>query len=655
MISHCCRIKLARICLLLAGMSLLVGKAEAQTNYYGTNGVEYAPIGSLVGDQAKPDLAIRANGGFMVWQDNVTDGDGLGISARRLDPTLSGTLGTFRVNADGFGNQENPRVGLLKNGGTVFVWEGGKSGFQHIYARFMNASNTFLSGSDVMVNTPTNRFQSNPSLAVLNNSNVVFVWTSRNQQSSNSLQDIYGQIFSTTGQKIGTEFLINQFTSFNQRNPAVAPLANGGFVVTWVSEQQRVVTGNPGTNFILATAVSSPSVDLYARLYNSAGTASGGEFLVNTGSSPCASPAIAPLTDGGFMIAWTARDLGNLTNGWDVYSRYFNSAAVGGLVKMINTNRFADQISPRIASIGSVNLIVWNSEFQDGSGQGVYGRFIQNDGNFVGSEFRINTTTLSQQLQPVVASDAANRFLVVWTSFTGLPNTMDLMAQRYINTTAPLQPLGAPYVWAPFVVSNGVYQPRLLVSWPFIQGLAVSNYSVYVNGALSSTATVTSNQWTMTSANGLAASSTACFQIDYLTTDGRRAAVSPSACGSTWNGLNWGGIPFEWLTQYFGSDISQWPAANSKLPGGNLTVYKAFISGSDPLNPSTWLKQQLIKTAQGLFLSWNTQPGATYQVQASTNFITWSNVGSPRFAAGTNDSIFVGGGTSAFYQVILMR
>ena len=105
-----------------------VSTASAQTNYYAANGTEYPIIGSLLGDQVFPDVAISPTNGIVVWQDNATDGDGWGISARRLDGTLSGTLSTFRVNVIGVGDQENPRVTLLKNGGAAFVWQGGKEG-----------------------------------------------------------------------------------------------------------------------------------------------------------------------------------------------------------------------------------------------------------------------------------------------------------------------------------------------------------------------------------------------------------------------------------------------------------------------------------------------------------------------------------------------
>jgi hypothetical protein len=213
----------------------------------------------------------------------------------------------------------------------------------------------------------------------------------------------------------------------------------------------------------------------------------------------------------------------------------------------------------------------------------------------------------------------------------------------------------APYVWAPFVVVSNVYQPRLVVTWAPLLGLSISNYEVYVDGAVVPTAAVVTNQWTMTAANGLTVNSTHSFQVDYVTTDGRRSPISPSASGTTWQGYSWGGIPFEWMTMYYGSDLSQWPSSNAKLGGTTVTVMQVFLSGGSPLDPSTWLKQQLTKSGSGLYLSWNTKPGATYQVQVTTDLRTWSNVGTPRFAAGTTDSIYVGGSPVGYYQIVLMR
>ncbi len=638
-----------------------------QTNYYTTNGTEYAIIGSLPGDQVWPDVAVTPTGGFVVWQDNITDGSGWGVSARRLDSTLSGTLSTFRVNVQGTNDQENPRVAMLKNGGAVFVWQGGVEGLnQHIYARFLTPTNTFLTTNDILVNTFTNNFQINPAVAVLNNSNVVVVWGSFDEASANSLQDVYGQIFSPAGQKIGGEFLINQFISYNQRTPAVAALKNGGFVVAWVSEQERSVAPVLATNSAPVTVgtAPTPSVDVYARLYDNNGVAQSSEFLVNTDFNPCANPSVASASDGSFMVAWGAYGTANVTNGWDVYARPFTSAGSGSAVVRVNSFLPGDQYAPRISAIGGDYLVVWTSLWQDGSREGVYGQFVHEDGSLVGGEFRVNTTTVGQQMQPAVTSDGAEQFLVVWTSYTGTASSFDLFAQRYLNVSALLPPMAAPFVWAPFVLSNNVYQPQLQVSWPILLGISVSNYEVYVDGAAFPVALTTSNVWTMTAANGLTTNSTHSFTVDYVTVAGVRSPPSqPPAAGTTWSGQSWGGIPFEWMTEYYGgltftfnggNVVYNWPSPNTALAPVGPTLLQVFLSGANPLNSSTWLRTALTQTSQGMFLSWNTQPGFTYQVQVTTNFVTWSNLGAPRFAAGTGDSIYVGNGSAAYYRVLLL-
>lgn len=636
----------------------LVSQGAAQTNYYAANGTEYSIAGPLLGDQMRPDAAISTSNGIVVWQDNVTDGDGLGISAQRLDGTLSGALSPFRVNVTGAGNQENPRVALLQNGGAAFVWQGGRPGFQNIYTRILTASNTFLTTNDVLINSFTNHFQINPALAVLTNGNVVVVWASYDQAGSNSMQDVYCQILATNGAKIGSNFLVNQFTAYNQRTPAVAALMNGGFVIAWISEQERVPVGPLGTNNTpaVASAVPVPSVDVYARLFNASGAAATGEFLVNTNINPCANPAVAAATDGSFMVTWCEHDQLNWQNGWDIYARPFSSAGTGGVVTLVNTHVYGDQYVPRISGIGLDYLVAWTSLGQDGSREGVYGQFIHSTGVPVGGEFLVNTTTIGQQMQPAVASDGVSQFLAVWTSFTGATNGFDLFGQRYQNVASILLAMSKPYVWAPFVVSNGVYQPSLVISWAPVEGLAVANYEVYVNGSSTATAVVATNMWTMTAANGLGAGSLNTFAVDYVTTDGHRSPLSPSASGVTWSGQDYYGIPFEWMETYYGMNFANWPAnANAPLSAGGPSLYQVFLSGGNPLNPVTWLKQTLTKTAQGMFLNWNTQAGAIYQVQASTNFTAWSNVGSPRFAAGATDSIDVGGRSATYYRVVLLR
>ncbi len=131
----------------------------AKPTTYLTNGVEYAIAGSLPGDQVHPQLGLNAAGGYLVWEDNITDGDGLGISALQLDSSFSGVLSPFRVNSIGAGDQERPQVSLLNGGGAVFVWQGGRPGIP-AHLRPVPFCGWTWSGNDVLVNTFTNNCRS---------------------------------------------------------------------------------------------------------------------------------------------------------------------------------------------------------------------------------------------------------------------------------------------------------------------------------------------------------------------------------------------------------------------------------------------------------------------------------------------------------------
>jgi hypothetical protein len=619
-------------CLAIAAPAVVFG----QTNNYFTNGVEYPIAGSLPGDQVNPQLGLSVSGGYLVWEDTFTDGDGLGISALQLDSGFSGVLSPFRVNSLGAGDQEHAQVSLLNGGGAAFVWQGGRQGFQHIYARFLSASRTWV-GNDVLVNTFTNNMQINPAVATLTGGNVVVAWGSFNQISSSSLQDVYAQLLTPTGQKVGGEFLVNQFTSFNQRSPAVTALAGGGFVVVWVSEQERTTD-----------AAGPPSVDIYGRLYTASGDSVGGEFLINEGTSICASPSVAPASDGGFMVAWSEKDVVAQTNSWDIFARPFSSAGSGGTTRRVNTFTFGDQYAPKITATGTDYLMVWTSLGQDGSQEGVYGQFLHGDGSLWGGEMRVNTTVMNGQIHPCVASDGGARFLAVWSSYVGGQNSFDLYAQRYARYMPPLPAMNAPLVYVPFVLSNGVYRAQIEVFWEPQAGLPVDHYEVYVGGGGVAAASVTTNVWVMTAATDRAYS----FQILYATTDGRRSPLSPAANATTWIGYNNYGIPVEWLAQYWGF---AWPSATAPLVPGGPTPLQVFLTGANPTNSATWLRTAISRSAQGYFLDWNPQPGHTYQVQSSGDLRAWVNLGLPRFAAGNDDAIYLGGDTRGYYRILCLH
>ncbi|MFO1487036.1 MAG: hypothetical protein U1F65_01025 [Verrucomicrobiota bacterium] len=441
--------------------------ASAQAGFAPSGG-EYPVIGLLPASQSRPQADINAGGGYVVWQDQNMFGNRSTVMGRPLNSGLNATLPAFRVNSSAVGDHEKPAVVLLKDGGAAFVWQGGQFSFQHIYARFLSASNTWL-GLDQLVNSSTKNYQADPALTVLANGNVVVVYSTHNPT---TLQDVFGQVFSPAGAKIGTEFQISQFTARNQRSAAIAPLTNGGFVVAWVSEQQRVVEGESAVA-IPTNQIARPSVDVFARLFNADGTPANNEFVVNDGFDVCAQPAVAAGDDGSVVISWSSLDTEIRKNGWDIKARSFTFAGgipQAGAQARINTVLYGDQFSPQISVAGNSYLAVWTSIGQDGSREGVYGRYLNADGSVDGAEFRVNTTTAGVQQQPAVAADSSGRFLTVWTSPTFGPSKYDLFAQVYTSSSYVALPLAENFGSPKFVgqatapvktTTVGIHDPAL--------------------------------------------------------------------------------------------------------------------------------------------------------------------------------------------------
>jgi len=60
-------------------------------------GTQYQIAGTSLGDQLAPSLSIKETGGWLAWHDNTSDGEGFGVSIRRLSSQLTG-MSSFRVN-----------------------------------------------------------------------------------------------------------------------------------------------------------------------------------------------------------------------------------------------------------------------------------------------------------------------------------------------------------------------------------------------------------------------------------------------------------------------------------------------------------------------------------------------------------------------------
>jgi hypothetical protein len=364
----------------------------------------------------------------------------------------AGTVGPeFRVNSRTVSDQSQPSVARLSNGGFVVTWTGQDGFAWGIYGQRYSAAGTKV-GAEFPVNTYTEYFQTNPSVAALSNGGFVVTWTSGPGQDGPGY-GVYGQRYSAAGARAGGEFRVNTHTANNQYGPSVAALGNGDFVVTWSSYGQ-----------------DGASYGVYGQRYSAAGARAGNEFRVNTHTAnDQTNPSVAALSNGGFVVTWDSENQDGSQSG--VYGRRYSAAGarVGGEFR-VNTYTTNDQNFPSVAGLSGGGFVVtWSSDGQDGSGYGVYGQRYSAAGAKVGAGFPVNTYTADYQHLPSVAGLSNGGFVVTWSSYGQDGYSYGVYGQRYsaagakVGAEFPVNTYKANYQYDPSVaaLSNGSF----VVTW----------------------------------------------------------------------------------------------------------------------------------------------------------------------------------------------
>ncbi|MEZ0368414.1 MAG: hypothetical protein ACAI44_04920 [Candidatus Sericytochromatia bacterium] len=343
--------------------SLLGIYAQRYSSTGAAVGTEFRVNSVTLNVQSSPAVALDADGDFLIaWQSQPQDGSGFGIFARRYASNGVAAGAQFQVNTTTAQNQTDPAVAMDPAGNSVLVWtsqaqDGDGDG---IYAQRYTSSGA-VSGSEFRVNTGTTLAQNKPAVAMAADGEFVVAWRSQAQDGDDA--GIYAQRYNSSGSALGSEFQVNTYTTDTQDLPAVAADSDGNFVIAWNSElQDGYVSG------------------IYARRYDSTGTALGSEFLVI--GDPARGQyraAVGMDTDGDFTISWEADD----GNNYGVFAqRFAASGLASGEVLAVNTHTNAPQRASAIAMTGAGGFVIsWQSSLQDGSLYGVYARRFDSDGN----------------------------------------------------------------------------------------------------------------------------------------------------------------------------------------------------------------------------------------------------------------------------------
>jgi Ca2+-binding RTX toxin-like protein len=278
-------------------------------------------------------------------------------------------------------------------------------------------------------NQRTNEYGQGGSVAMDANGDFVVTWSSYDQNSDPLAEgfDVYAQRYNAAGQPQGGEFRVNTYTTGQQRTSTVAMDADGDFVITWSSGELGDAPGQDGDSY-----------GVYAQRYNAVGVRQGSEFRVNTFTSDVqANSTVSMDADGDFVVAWSSglrTGSGQDGSQYGVYAQRYNAAGVkqGGEFR-VNTFTAEEQGLPSVSMDATGNfVVVWTSENQDGSNEGVYGQRYSAAGVRQGGvEFRVNTTTADTQGSGTVAVDSDGDFVVTWSSYGQDGGGYGVYAQRY--------------------------------------------------------------------------------------------------------------------------------------------------------------------------------------------------------------------------------
>ena len=143
--------------------------------------------------------------------------------------------GDFAVTWISYGQDGDPRP-TLPNGSVNPNYDPNAATAAGVYVRVFDRNNNPLCNEE-LVNTYTIGDQTSPVVAMDADGDFVVVWASQGQDPDGSW-GIYGQRFNSMGVKVGGEFRVNTNYTSDQVSPAVAMNSFGQFIVVWATKGQ---------------------------------------------------------------------------------------------------------------------------------------------------------------------------------------------------------------------------------------------------------------------------------------------------------------------------------------------------------------------------------------------------------------------------------
>ncbi|MBB1248342.1 hypothetical protein [Rhizobium sp. G21] len=264
-----------------------------------------------------------------------------------------------------------------------------------IGAGYSSGEYGWSSDSDTQVVATSSTYDS--SVTALKAGGYVVTWSS--YDSSQSGYTNYFEILNSDGSSAGEPTAIAS-TSSNSGWTSVETTAldNGGFAVVWTD----FTTGKVKLATYSADGVSDVVVDV------GDATSSQSYYSYNE---------INALPDGNLVVTWS--NYGKDGSGYGVYMKILDASGDEVLAETrVNDYTSGQQSNQKVTPLENGSFaVVWTSNGQDGSNEGVYLKVYSADGVEILGETRVNDYTASTQYLPRIVALADGGFSVTWSSY----------------------------------------------------------------------------------------------------------------------------------------------------------------------------------------------------------------------------------------------
>lgn len=244
---------------------------------------------------------------IVTWTDGNADASGNGIFGQIYDST-GAIVGTeFLINTTTASDQRFSNIATIGTDKFVVTWDDPTNKVLAQIYSYDDTNGLIPVGSEISVSSLG--VQNYPSVASMSNGNFVIVWDDSvvtTDGLDGSGTGVFGQIFDSSGTKIGSEFQINSYISNEQHQSAVTGLGEN-FIVTWKSYGQ------------------DGDVDgVFGQIFDNLAMPISDEFQINTTVfSEQNNPSITSLGNDKFIVTWDSLGQDDIDGNYGVYTQLF--------------------------------------------------------------------------------------------------------------------------------------------------------------------------------------------------------------------------------------------------------------------------------------------------------------------------------------------